>query len=170
MMPKKKINPAEPEPSILKMSSFIFRSLEIFINMPITGIAGLFLFFGIVTAFRQSLQIQGALDVPAMLTNRESDMIATSTVNALPLAKLAMMLYLVVIILFLTTLATDLSLILAIIYHDFLREMFQDFGQKSKEEIIEMGRVDRRSCALSPHGKQESCTGSTLFIIMSLDM
>ena len=173
---------------------------EIIINMLITGTAGLFLFFGIVTAYQQGLRIDGILDVPAMLANGESEMIATATINTLPLAKLAMVLYLVVIILFLATtldatsftlsstitrklgngeepdkklkfvwclllvaipiaiayagtdistikaivLATGLPLlvILIIIYHGFLREMKKDFGGKSKEEIIEMGRVE----------------------------
>lgn len=172
---------------------------EIIINMLITGTAGLVLFFGIVTAFQQSLRIEGTLDVPAMLSNGQSAMIATATINALPLSKIAMLLYLVVIILFLATtldatsftlsstitkklaigeepskklkfvwclllvaipialaymgtdidtimaivLATGLPLlaILAIIYHGFLREMVKDFGSKSKEEIIELSRV-----------------------------
>src|SRR5699024_8020714 len=38
---------------------------EIIINMLITGTAGLFLFFGIVTAFQQGLRMDGILDVPA---------------------------------------------------------------------------------------------------------
>ena len=173
---------------------------EIIINMLVTGSAGLFLFFGIVTAYQQGLRIDGIMDVPAMLANGQSEQIATATINTLPLAKVAMVLYLVVIVLFLATtldatsftlsstiskdlklgeepgkklkfvwclllvaipiaiayigtdigtikaivLATGLPLliILAIIYHGFLREMFKDFGRKSREEIIEMGRFE----------------------------
>lgn len=168
---------------------------EIIINMLVTGSAGLFFFFGIVTAYQQSLRINGVLDVPAMLANGESEFIATATINSLPLAKIAMVLYLLVIILFLATtldatsftlsstitkklgegeepdrklkfawclllvaipigiayIGTDIStikaivlatglpllVILAIIYHGFLREMFRDFGKKSKEQILE---------------------------------
>lgn len=173
---------------------------EIIINMLITGTAGLFLFFGSVTAFQQGLRMDGILDVPAMLANGQSEMIATATINALPFSKVAMVLYLVVIILFLATtldatsftlsstitrvlkngeepnkklkfvwclllvaipiaiayagtdintikaivLATGLPLIiiLFIIYHGFLREMVRDFGSKSKEEIIKMGKPE----------------------------
>lgn len=173
---------------------------EIIINMLITGTAGLFLFFGIVTAYQQSLRIEGVLDIPAMLINGEAEMIATATINTLPFAKVAMILYLVVIILFLATtldatsftlsstitkklangeepnkklkfvwclllvaipvalayMGTDIStikaivlatglpliLILVIIYHGFLRELVKDFGRKSKEEIIEMCRIE----------------------------
>lgn len=173
---------------------------EIIINMLITGTAGLFLFFGIVTAFQQGLRMDGILDVPAMLANGQSEMIATATINALSFSKVAMVLYLVVIILFLATtldatsftlsstitrvlkngeepnkklkfvwclllvaipiaiayagtdintikaivLATGLPLIiiLFIIYHGFLREMVRDFGSKSKEEIIKMGKPE----------------------------
>lgn len=41
-------------------------------------------------------------------------------------------------------LATGLPLIiiLFIIYHGFLREMVRDFGSKSKEEIIKMGKPE----------------------------
>ncbi|MCI1958923.1 MAG: BCCT family transporter [Clostridia bacterium] len=76
---------------------------EIILNMLVTGSAGLFLFFGVVTAYQQNLRIKGILDVPAMLTSGQSEMIATATINTLPLAKIAMVLYLVVIILFLAT-------------------------------------------------------------------
>ena len=76
---------------------------ENIINMLITGTAGLFLFFGIVTAYQQSLRIDGILDVPAMLMNGESEFIATQTINTLPFSKIAMVLYLVVIVLFLAT-------------------------------------------------------------------
>lgn len=76
---------------------------EIIMNMLLTGTAGLFLFFGIVTAYQQSLRIDGILDVPAMLANGQSEFIATQTINTLPLSKIAMVLYLVVIVLFLAT-------------------------------------------------------------------
>ena len=170
---------------------------EIIINMLFTGSAGLFFFFGIVTAYQQGLRIDGVMDVPGMLSAGQGEMIATATINSLPLSKLAMVLYLVVIVLFLATtldatsftlsstisknlksgeepgkklkfiwclllvaipiaiayigtdistikaivLATGLPLlaIIAIIYHGFLREMFRDFGKKTREEIIAMG-------------------------------
>lgn len=172
---------------------------EIIINMLITGTAGLFVFFGIVTAYQQHLRIDGILDIPAMLTNGQSEMIAEATINSLPFNKLAMVLYLVVIVLFLATtldatsftlsstvskglkqneepkkglkfmwclilvaipiaiayigtdintikaivLATGLPLlvILAIIYHGFLREMYKDYGDKSKDDIIKESRI-----------------------------
>lgn len=71
--------------------------------MLISGTMGLFLFFGIVTAYEQSLRIEGILDIPAMLVNGQSEIIAESVINTLPFSKLAMVLYLVVIILFLAT-------------------------------------------------------------------
>lgn len=173
---------------------------EIIINMLLTGSAGLFLFFGVVTAYQQGLRIDGILDVPAMLSNGQAEMIATATINTLPLSKVAMVLYLVVIVLFLATtldatsftlsstitkklgngeepdkklkfvwclllvaipiaiayagtdistikaivLATGLPLlvILAIIYIGFMKELFKDFGGKTKEEIIQIGRIE----------------------------
>ncbi len=173
---------------------------EIIINMLITGTAGLFLFFGVVTAFQQGLRMDGILDVPAMLTNGESEFIATATINALPFSKIAMVLYLVVIVLFLATtldatsftlsstitrklsageepnkklkfiwclllvaipiaiayigtdiatikaivLATGLPLlfILVIIYHGFLKEMVKDYGNKTKDEIVAISKIE----------------------------
>ncbi len=76
---------------------------EIIANMLISGTMGLFLFFGIVTAYEQSLRIDGILDIPSMLLNGQSEIIAESVINTLPFSKLAMALYLVVIILFLAT-------------------------------------------------------------------
>lgn len=76
---------------------------EIIANMLISGSLGLILFFGIVGAYEQSLRIDGILDVPAMLANGQSEEIAMSVVNTLPFAKVALVLYLLVIILFLAT-------------------------------------------------------------------
>lgn len=76
---------------------------EIIMNMLLTGSAGLFLFFGVVTGFQQGLRIDGILDVPAMLANGQSEQIATATMTALPFPKVALIIYLIVIILFLAT-------------------------------------------------------------------
>ncbi len=169
--------------------------------MLITGTAGLFFFFGIVTAYQQGLRMEGILDIPAMLANGQSEMIAEATISSLPFSKIAMVLYLVVIVLFLATtldatsftlsstiskdlkeneepkkglkfawclilvlipiaiayigtdintikaivLATGLPLIviLGIIYHGFLREMYRDFGSKTKDEIIKEFRIEK---------------------------
>lgn len=174
---------------------------EIIVNMLITGTAGLFFFFGIVTAYQQGLRMEGILDVPAMLVNGQGEMIAEATISSLPFSKIAMVLYLVVIVLFLATtldatsftlsstiskdlkeneepkkglkfawclilvlipiaiayigtdintikaivLATGLPLIviLGIIYHGFLREMYRDFGSKTKDEIVKEFRIDK---------------------------
>lgn len=97
---------------------------ENIINMLIAGTAGLFLFFGIVTAYQQSLRIDGILDVPAMLMNGESEFIATQTINTLPFSKIAMVLYLV------------------IIYYGFLRELKKDFGSKTKDEILALSHIE----------------------------
>lgn len=167
---------------------------EIIANMLLSGTAGLFFFFGIISAYQQSLRINGILDIPAMLTNGQSESIAEATINTLPFPKVAMVLYLIVIVLFLATtldacsftlsstvsknlkgdeepnkslkfiwclvlvlipiaiayvgtdintiksivLATGLPLviILAVIYHGFLREMHKDFHGKTKDQIV----------------------------------
>ena len=135
-----------------------------------------------------------AILIPAMLTNGQSENIASAVLQTLPFPKFAILLYLVVIILFLATtldscsytlastvskglkegeepkrglkfvwclvgvaiplaitfagtdintiksvvLATGLPLviILAIIYYGFLREMKNDFGRKTRDQII----------------------------------
>lgn len=76
---------------------------EIIMNMLISGSAGLFLFFGIVGTYQQQMKMQGVLDVPGMLASGHGEEIATATINTLPFPKLAMILYLIVIILFLAT-------------------------------------------------------------------
>lgn len=166
---------------------------EVIANMLISGPLGLICFFGIIGGFQQKFRIDGILDIPAMLANGESAMIATETLQALPLSKIVMIVYLFVIVLFLATtldacsftlsstvskklkaseepnkflkliwclvlvalpigiafigtdintiksivLATGLPLvfILAIIYHGFLKELFKDFGDLSREQI-----------------------------------
>lgn len=175
------------------------RIREVIFNMLLTGSAGLLVFFGIVGGYQQWLREAGLLDVPAMLMAGQAQDIATATLNALPLARIAMLLYLVVIVLFLATtldatsftlsstvskalahgeeprkvlkfvwclvlvaipiaiafIGTDIDtikaivlatgfplvVILAIIYHGFMRELFNDYKHKSKEEIIEEGRL-----------------------------
>jgi BCCT family betaine/carnitine transporter len=86
---------------------------EIILNMLVSGTAGLFLFFGIIGGYEQHLRIEGILDVPAMLTNGQSEEIAQSVINTLPFAKIAMVLYLIVIILFLATTLDSCSFTLA---------------------------------------------------------
>lgn len=76
---------------------------EIIVNMIISGSLGLILFFGIVGGYEQSLRIEGVLDVPAMLVNGEGEAIATAVVKTLPFGKVALVLYLAVIVLFLAT-------------------------------------------------------------------
>ncbi len=76
---------------------------DIILNMLVSGTAGLFLFFGIIGAYGQNLKINGILDIPAMITNGESEEIASAVMNTLPFSKIAIVLYLVVIILFLAT-------------------------------------------------------------------
>ena len=76
---------------------------EIIVNMLISGSLGLILFFGIVGGYEQSLRIEGVLDVPAMLVNGEGEAIATAVVKTLPFGKVALVLYLAVIVLFLAT-------------------------------------------------------------------
>ena len=85
---------------------------EIILNMLVTGTAGLF-FFGIITAYEQSLRIDGVLDIPAMLTNGQSENIASAVLQTLPFPKFAILLYLVVIILFLATTLDSCSYTLA---------------------------------------------------------
>lgn len=175
------------------------RIREVVINMLVSGSAGLFLFFGIVGGFQQHLRIEKVLDVPKMLLEGQGEEIAMATINQLPFASIAMVIYLVVIILFLATtldacsftlsstvsknlganeepkkglkfawclilialpisisyiqtdintiksivLATGLPLvvILGIIYHGFLREMFKDFKGKSKADIEKSSEI-----------------------------
>lgn len=76
---------------------------EVVANMLISGSAGLILFFGIIGAYQESLRVQGVLDVPAMLANGEGAAIASATLATLPFAKIAVVLYLLVIVLFLAT-------------------------------------------------------------------
>ena len=167
---------------------------EVIANMLISGPLGLLLFFGIIGGYQQSLKIAGGLDVPNMLSNGQAEQIATATINSLPFPKIAMIVYLIVIVLFLATtldaasftlsstvskklkaneepnkflklvwclvlialpiaiafigtdigtiksivLSTGLPLvvILIIIYHGFLKEMFKDFGKMTREEIV----------------------------------
>ena len=172
---------------------------EVVANMLISGSLGLILFFGIIGVYQQSLRIDGLLDVPAMLANGQGELIATATLALLPFSKIATVVYLLVIVLFLATtldaasftlsstvsknlksneepgaklklawciilvaipiavsyigtdintikaivLATGLPLvvILGIIYYGFLREMRVDFGEKTREEIIQEGAI-----------------------------
>ncbi|WP_432663306.1 BCCT family transporter [Wukongibacter baidiensis] len=76
---------------------------EVVANMIISGSLGLILFFGIIGGYQQSLRMNGVLDIPKMLATGEAPLIATATVNSLPLAKIVMLVYLFVIVLFLAT-------------------------------------------------------------------
>lgn len=76
---------------------------EIVANMLISGSLGLILFFGVVGGYEQSLRIDGILDVPGMLADGQAAEISTAVINTLPFHKIALVLYLVVIILFLAT-------------------------------------------------------------------
>ena len=76
---------------------------EVVANMLISGSLGLVLFLGIIGAYQQSLRIDGLLDVPAMLTNGQAELIATATLALLPFSKIATVVYLFVIVLFLAT-------------------------------------------------------------------
>ncbi len=76
---------------------------EIIFNMLGSGSAGLFCFFGVLTAYQQDLRINGILDVPAMLVNGQSEEIAMATLRTLPLSTIVMIVYLFVIVLFLAT-------------------------------------------------------------------
>lgn len=76
---------------------------EVIANMILSGSAGLIMFFGVIGSYQQSLRINGILDIPNMLTTGMSEQIAQATINTLPFAKICMVLYLIVIILFLAT-------------------------------------------------------------------
>ena len=76
---------------------------DIIINMLLSGSAGLFCFFGIMTGYQQDLRIRGILDIPAMLANGESENIAMATLRTLPLSTIAICVYLFVIVIFLAT-------------------------------------------------------------------
>lgn len=173
---------------------------EVIANMLLSGTSGLLFFFGIVTAYQQNLRVKGILDVPKMLLTGQAENIAEATINTLPFAKIAMVLYLIVIILFLATtldacsftlsstvsknlkegeeprqslkfvwcivlvllpiaisyIQTDINtikaivlstgfplvIILGIIYHGFLKEMTNDYKDKTKDDIIRDGKLD----------------------------
>ena len=76
---------------------------EIIANMLISGSAGLIFFFGIMGGYQMNLREKGILDVPGMLASCHSEEIALSTMHTLPMSKIAMCVYLFVIILFLAT-------------------------------------------------------------------
>lgn len=76
---------------------------EVVANMIVSGSLGLLLFFGIIGGYQQSLRINGILDIPNMLATGEAELIAMSTINSLPLSKIVMVVYLLVIVLFLAT-------------------------------------------------------------------
>lgn len=76
---------------------------EVVANMLISGSLGLVLFFGIIGVYQQSLRMDGILDVPAMLANGQGELIATATLALLPFSKIATVVYLFVIVLFLAT-------------------------------------------------------------------
>ena len=103
---------------------------EIILNMLFTGTAGLFFFFGIITAYEQSLRIDGILDIPAMLTNGQSENIASAVLQTLPFPKFAILLYLVVIILFLATTLDSCSYTLASTVSKGLKE-----GEEPKRSL-----------------------------------
>lgn len=76
---------------------------EVIANMLISGPLGLLLFFGIIGGYQQHMRIEGILDIPNMLATGQAEQIATATINSLPLAKVVMVVYLFVIVLFLAT-------------------------------------------------------------------
>jgi BCCT family betaine/carnitine transporter len=76
---------------------------EIIANMLFTGSLGMFSFFGVVTAYQQSLRIEGIMDVPAIIASGNAATLAGATLNTMPFSGFATILYLVVIILFLAT-------------------------------------------------------------------
>lgn len=76
---------------------------EIIFNMLGSGSAGLIFFFGIMGGYQQDLRMKGILDVPGMLTAGQSESIPLATMHTLPFAKIAMCVYLFVIVLFLAT-------------------------------------------------------------------
>lgn len=86
---------------------------EIILNMLVTGSAGLFLFFGIIGAYGESLRLGGIVDIPAMLSNGQSEQIATAVMTSLPFSKIAVVLYLIVMLLFLATTLDSCSLTLS---------------------------------------------------------
>ena len=86
---------------------------EIIINMMVSGSGGLFCFFGIMTAYQQYLRQEGILDIPAMLTNGQSEDIALATIKTLPLSGIVTIVYLFVIVLFLATTMDAISQTLA---------------------------------------------------------
>ena len=76
---------------------------EIIANMLLAGSAGLIFFFGIMGGYQMDLRIKGILDIPYMLANGLSENIALATMHTLPFSKIAMCVYLFVIVLFLAT-------------------------------------------------------------------
>ena len=76
---------------------------EIIANMLISGSAGLVFFFGIMGGYQMDLRINGLLDIPGMIASGLSENIALETLHTLPLAKIAICVYLFVIVLFLAT-------------------------------------------------------------------
>lgn len=76
---------------------------EVVANMLLSGSAGLVLFFGIVGGYQQYLRQSGGLDIPNLLATGQGEFIAMATINSLPFAKVVMLVYLFVIILFLAT-------------------------------------------------------------------
>lgn len=86
---------------------------EIIINMLVSGSAGLFCFFGIMGGYQMNLREKGILDIPQMLTDGQSESIALETLHTLPGAKIVMVVYLFVIILFLATTMDAISQTLA---------------------------------------------------------
>lgn len=175
------------------------RIKDIIANMLVSGSAGLVFFFGIMGGYQMDMRIKGVLDIPYMLANGLSENIPLDTLHTLPFAKIAICVYLFVIVLFLATtmdaisqtlsttvakqldangeapkplkfawcmilcalpiaiyfIGTDINtiksivlltgfplvIILAVIYKGFLGEMLKDYGKKSKEEILEEGRI-----------------------------
>ena len=173
---------------------------EVIANMLISGPLGLFLFFGVIGGYQQSLRIKGIIDIPNMLATGQGENIATATLNSLPLSKIVMVVYLFVIVLFLATtldaasftlsstvskklkatdepnpflkliwclvlvalpiaisfIGTDINtiksivlstglplvVILVIIYHGFLRELFADFGNMTRADIIKKTGIE----------------------------
>ena len=76
---------------------------EIILNMLISGTGGLFVFFGIIGAYGQYLKINNILDIPAMIVSGQSEQVAEAVIHTLPLSRILMVLYLLVIVLFLAT-------------------------------------------------------------------
>lgn len=76
---------------------------EIILNMLISGTGGLFVFFGIIGAYGQYLKINNILDIPAMIVSGQSEQVAEAVIHTLPMSRILMLLYLLVIVLFLAT-------------------------------------------------------------------